>query len=141
MTEPPQTAERRTQIDDPLARLPRLDMAYMPDAIAGMVDLMAAVRNARSAGLSDNSEAMVEAVRAELAAAYGSWGNFGNGLAANISGVIGYVKINWRTGSASAGSLANSPRNDWRHLASSRRFVSGSRRLSSAISSMTRQKA
>ena len=28
MTEPPQTAERRTRIDDPLARLPRLDMAY-----------------------------------------------------------------------------------------------------------------
>jgi predicted Zn-dependent peptidase len=28
MTEPPQTAERRSTIEDPLARLPRLDMAY-----------------------------------------------------------------------------------------------------------------
>ena len=28
MTEPPQTAERRTQVDDPFARLPRLDIAY-----------------------------------------------------------------------------------------------------------------
>jgi glyoxylase-like metal-dependent hydrolase (beta-lactamase superfamily II) len=55
-----------------------------------IIDLMAAVRNARGAGLADNSEAMVEAVRAELAPSYGSWGNFGNGLAANISGVIGW---------------------------------------------------
>jgi predicted Zn-dependent peptidase len=28
MTEPPQTAERRTQVEDPFARLPRLDIAY-----------------------------------------------------------------------------------------------------------------
>lgn len=28
MTEPPQTAERRAMLDDPLARIPRLDMAY-----------------------------------------------------------------------------------------------------------------
>jgi glyoxylase-like metal-dependent hydrolase (beta-lactamase superfamily II) len=51
-----------------------------------LVDLMAAVRNARAAGLADNSEAMVAAVRAELAPQYATWGNFDNFLAENIVG-------------------------------------------------------
>ena len=33
MTEPPQTAERRLTLEDGLARLPRLDMAYKIPAV------------------------------------------------------------------------------------------------------------
>lgn len=51
-----------------------------------LVDLKTAVRNARSAGHADNSEAMVAAVRAELAPKYASFGNFENFLPLNIAG-------------------------------------------------------
>jgi glyoxylase-like metal-dependent hydrolase (beta-lactamase superfamily II) len=51
-------------------------------------DLTAAIRAARAAGLPDNSDEMVAAVRAELAPRYGTLANFTNGLAANIRGVI-----------------------------------------------------
>ena len=53
-----------------------------------LLDLMAAVSEARAAGHADNSEEMVAAVRAALAPQYGTWVNFQNGLAANISGVL-----------------------------------------------------
>jgi hypothetical protein len=49
---------------------------------------MAAVREARSAGHADNSDEMVAAVRTALTPQYGSWANFPNGLAGNISGVL-----------------------------------------------------
>jgi glyoxylase-like metal-dependent hydrolase (beta-lactamase superfamily II) len=52
------------------------------------LDIVAAVRDARAAGHADNSEEMVTAVRAALAAQYGSWTNFQNGLAGNIRGVV-----------------------------------------------------
>ena len=52
------------------------------------LDLMAAVREARAAGHADNSEEMVAAVRSTLEPRYGTWANFQNGLAANISGVL-----------------------------------------------------
>ena len=52
------------------------------------LDLMAAICAARASGLEDNSEAMLAAVRAELAPRYGTWQNFPAGLAANISGVL-----------------------------------------------------
>ena len=52
------------------------------------LDLMAAVREARSAGHADNSDEMVAAVRTALTPQYGSWANFPNGLAGNISGVL-----------------------------------------------------
>ncbi|MCC7372913.1 MAG: MBL fold metallo-hydrolase [Chloroflexi bacterium] len=52
------------------------------------LDLMAAIRDARAAGHADNSEAMIAAVRTALTPRYGSWANFQNGLAANISGVV-----------------------------------------------------
>jgi glyoxylase-like metal-dependent hydrolase (beta-lactamase superfamily II) len=52
------------------------------------LDLMAAVREARSAGHADNSDEMVAAVRTALTPQYGSWARFPNGLAGNISGVL-----------------------------------------------------
>jgi predicted Zn-dependent peptidase len=55
MTEPPQTEERRTTLEDPLARLPRLDMAYHvpasshPDyaALSVLSTILSAGRSAR----------------------------------------------------------------------------------------------
>ena len=49
---------------------------------------MAAVRETQAAGLADNSEEMVNAVRAALEPRYGAWTNFQNGLAGNITGVL-----------------------------------------------------
>ena len=51
-------------------------------------DLMAAIRAAQARGLADNSEAMVAAVRADLAPKYGTWGNFGPYLPENIQGIL-----------------------------------------------------
>ncbi|HEY3115460.1 MAG TPA: hypothetical protein VGK54_01835 [Chloroflexota bacterium] len=51
-------------------------------------DLMAGVRAARAAGLADNSEEMVEAIRRELAPRYGTWASFSTWLPSNIQGVI-----------------------------------------------------
>jgi glyoxylase-like metal-dependent hydrolase (beta-lactamase superfamily II) len=53
-----------------------------------IADLITAVRNARAAGLADDSPEMVEAVVAELQPRYGSWGNFPNGVTANVRGVV-----------------------------------------------------
>ena len=53
MTEPPQTAERRTSIDDPLARLPRLDMAYkIPPGDAPDTDALDVLASILSGGRS-----------------------------------------------------------------------------------------
>jgi zinc protease len=53
MTEPPQTEERRTQIDDALARLPRLDMAYhVPSAAAPDYDALTVLVTILSSGRS-----------------------------------------------------------------------------------------
>jgi glyoxylase-like metal-dependent hydrolase (beta-lactamase superfamily II) len=52
------------------------------------IDLMEAVRAARAAGHPDNSEAMVGAVRTALAPKYSTWGNFPNGVAGNVAGVV-----------------------------------------------------
>jgi glyoxylase-like metal-dependent hydrolase (beta-lactamase superfamily II) len=52
------------------------------------LDLMEAVRVARAAGQADNSEEMVATVRTSLEPRYGTWENFPNGLASNISGVL-----------------------------------------------------
>jgi glyoxylase-like metal-dependent hydrolase (beta-lactamase superfamily II) len=54
-------------------------------------DLVAAIRKARAAGVADGSDAMTEMVRSELAPAYGSWQNFPNGLAANITGALRWL--------------------------------------------------
>jgi glyoxylase-like metal-dependent hydrolase (beta-lactamase superfamily II) len=51
-------------------------------------DLMAAVRAAQDQGLADNSPEMIEAVRAELEPAYGSWGMFAEWLPLNIEGLL-----------------------------------------------------
>jgi glyoxylase-like metal-dependent hydrolase (beta-lactamase superfamily II) len=51
-------------------------------------DLMAAVRSAQDQGLADNSPEMIEAVRAELEPAYGSWGMFAEWLPLNIEGLL-----------------------------------------------------
>ena len=51
-------------------------------------DLMAAIRAGRQAGLEDNSDEMVAAVRTDLEPAYSTWRDFDRGLAANIRGVI-----------------------------------------------------
>ena len=53
MTEPKQTAERRTNIDDPLARLPRLDMAYhVPPASSPDYDALRVLSTILSSGRS-----------------------------------------------------------------------------------------
>jgi hypothetical protein len=52
------------------------------------VDLIAAIRAARAAGQADNSDGMLTATREALAGSYGTWANFPNGLAGNISGAI-----------------------------------------------------
>jgi len=51
-------------------------------------DLMGAVRAAQDQGLADNSPEMIEAVRAELEPAYGSWGMFAEWLPLNIEGLL-----------------------------------------------------
>lgn len=56
------------------------------------LDLSDAIEAARAAGAPDNSPAMVEAVQARLAPAYGEWRRFPD-LALNIEGMIG-----WRAG-------------------------------------------
>lgn len=53
-----------------------------------LLDLQAAIRTARERGLADNSEAMVAAVRADLAPKYEGWASFGPFLPENIAGVI-----------------------------------------------------
>ena len=53
MTEPPQTEERRTTIDDALARLPRLDMAYkIPPAGSPDSDALSVLGTVLSGGRS-----------------------------------------------------------------------------------------
>jgi glyoxylase-like metal-dependent hydrolase (beta-lactamase superfamily II) len=52
------------------------------------IDLMAAVKDAQAAGLADNSEEMVNAVRTALQPKYGTWNAFQTGLAGNITGVL-----------------------------------------------------
>ena len=53
MNEPPQTAERRTTIEDPLARLPRLDMAYkIPAAGSPDSDALSVLGSILSSGRS-----------------------------------------------------------------------------------------
>jgi zinc protease len=61
MSEPPQTAERRTRIDDPLARLPRLDMAYkIPPGDAPDTDALGVLASILSGGRSSRfNEAIV----------------------------------------------------------------------------------
>jgi glyoxylase-like metal-dependent hydrolase (beta-lactamase superfamily II) len=51
-------------------------------------DLIAAVQAAQAQGLADNSPEMVEAVRSELEATYGTWGMFEEWLPLNIEGLL-----------------------------------------------------
>ena len=51
-------------------------------------DLTASVRAAQEQGLADNSPEMVEAVRADLEPAYGTWANFEEWLPLNIEGLL-----------------------------------------------------
>ena len=52
------------------------------------LDLLDAVRAARAAGHTDNSEAMLTAVRNTLAPRYATWGSFPGGVAQNVAGVL-----------------------------------------------------
>ena len=52
------------------------------------IDLIGAIRAARSRGLADNSAEMVASVRTALAPLYQTWDNFGPYLPENIQGVI-----------------------------------------------------
>jgi glyoxylase-like metal-dependent hydrolase (beta-lactamase superfamily II) len=52
------------------------------------LDLVAAVRAARAAGLEDGSDEMVTFVRTQLAPTYGSWAHFDERIAANVGGII-----------------------------------------------------
>jgi glyoxylase-like metal-dependent hydrolase (beta-lactamase superfamily II) len=59
-----------------------------------LLELMAAIRDARARGLPDNSEAMVNMVRAALAPRYGTWSQFGPWLPENIEGLtrLGFTR-------------------------------------------------
>jgi glyoxylase-like metal-dependent hydrolase (beta-lactamase superfamily II) len=50
--------------------------------------LMASVQAAQDEGLADNSPEMVDAVRADLEAEYGSWANFEEWLPLNVEGLL-----------------------------------------------------
>ena len=52
------------------------------------IDLMTAVKDAQSAGLANDSEEMLNAVRTALQPKYGTWNSFQTGLAGNITGVL-----------------------------------------------------
>jgi glyoxylase-like metal-dependent hydrolase (beta-lactamase superfamily II) len=51
-------------------------------------DLVAAVKEAQAAGLADNSDEMVAAVREKLAPKYGSWVSFQTQIAENVKGAV-----------------------------------------------------
>jgi glyoxylase-like metal-dependent hydrolase (beta-lactamase superfamily II) len=53
-----------------------------------LTDLMGSIRALRTVGVADNSPAMVNAVRADLAAKYGGWEHFEDYLPDNIKGII-----------------------------------------------------
>jgi glyoxylase-like metal-dependent hydrolase (beta-lactamase superfamily II) len=57
-------------------------------------DLIAAVREARAAGLPDNSDAMISFVRERLAQRFGDWTNFDRRTASNVEGTILYLDGN-----------------------------------------------
>jgi glyoxylase-like metal-dependent hydrolase (beta-lactamase superfamily II) len=57
-------------------------------------DVMASVREARAAGLEDNSDAMVTFVRGQLAPRYGRWADFESRIAANVDGIVRYLDTN-----------------------------------------------
>ncbi len=53
MTEPPQRAEKRTTLDDPLARLTSIDIVYhMPPELTPDADALAVLASVLSAGRS-----------------------------------------------------------------------------------------
>jgi glyoxylase-like metal-dependent hydrolase (beta-lactamase superfamily II) len=52
------------------------------------LDLDAAVKEAQAAGLADNSDEMVAAVREKLAPKYGTWVNFQTQLPENVKGAV-----------------------------------------------------
>jgi cyclase len=62
--------------------------AAVSDTRQYLLDLMDAIRAARTAGHADNLEAMVAAVREALTPTYGTWMNFENFLALNIAGAV-----------------------------------------------------
>lgn len=55
------------------------------------IDLVAAVKDAQAAGLANESEDMLNAVRTALQPKYGTWNAFSTGLAGNITGVIRWM--------------------------------------------------
>jgi glyoxylase-like metal-dependent hydrolase (beta-lactamase superfamily II) len=52
------------------------------------LDLTAAIRAAQAAGLADNSDEMLNSVRAQLEPTYGSWNNFAATLPLNVEGAL-----------------------------------------------------
>src|SRR4029079_7106520 len=87
MTEPPQTQERRLTLEDALARLPRLDMAYkIPPSSSPDTDALTVLGTILSGGRSSRFyESIVRQKQWSSGVAAGSDGSRGPGLFA-ISG-------------------------------------------------------
>ena len=82
MTEPPQTAERRLTIDDPLARLPRIDMAYkIPPSSSPDIDPLSVLGTILSGGRSSRFyESIVRQKQLSGGVGAGTDGSRGPGL-------------------------------------------------------------
>ncbi len=82
MTEPPQTAERRLTLDDPLARLPRLDLAYkIPPSSSPDIDALSVLGTILSGGRSSRFyEAIVRQKQLSSGVSAGTDGSRGPGL-------------------------------------------------------------
>ena len=82
MTEPPQTAERRLTLDDALARLPRIDMAYkIPPSSSPDTDALSVLGTILSGGRSSRFyESIVRQKQLSSGVSAGSDGSRGPGL-------------------------------------------------------------
>ena len=82
MTEPPQTAERRLTLDDALARLPRIDMAYkIPPSSSPDTDALSVLGTILSSGRSSRFyESIVRQKQLSSGVSAGSDGSRGPGL-------------------------------------------------------------
>jgi len=82
MTEPAQTAERRLTLDDPLARLPRLDMAYkIPPSSSPDIDALSVLGTILSGGRSSRFyESIVRQKQLSTGVGAGTDGSRGPGV-------------------------------------------------------------
>jgi zinc protease len=89
MTEPPQKEERRLTLDDPLARLARIDMAYkIPPASSPDDDALSVLGTILSGGRSSR---FTENIVRQKQLATGVGGGAGDGVGTNLFTMVGTV--------------------------------------------------